>query len=633
MSNGRSSEVRGLALPDLFVLFAYHGGREKRPGFARSQIWLNRRNEGANISEIILWWNSLPEVTRRYVARGMLSQKLADNPRAHRQVGAAMERARRERNADWPPGPPDRRQSSESYWLQRVLLTWYLAEDQPTYRNARETIRVLAQIPRDAAAMLFADNVPPNLDAPAYADCPRIFESLSTAWKRHKRQAGVTAAGSATSRRRYWLELYESGSKLPEILDEWENASDEERRAIGGARTKRLAATKGRRQGALAYLRQEIWLGEWERELEGKPASYGRALWCLKQYREGQSPSEVMRLWGCLSLTWRKTLCPVCPEQFENAGQVSYAIATARRLAGDDFLARRPDRTFSPHGTKSDDPLGTLFHAWRKDGASYGQIRDRWVSMTREEQENLAPGCSDRKIDSGTRGKNLVGAICRSAAARHGERTVNRSRAMYHRDQLFLSLRKKGLGVAAIRRHLEEMPEQERQRLWPEFDGIVREMGGRGRANNIIGAALCRAAHEDRDVLTAGKADAQPRADEMVNHAGPAAPPAIAATNEPSMSGTEDRSGDRPLGFCKEMLLLAMLKLGLLDCDNRKTRLMVVRKAFGPFAEPNSYRVPLDELVSDGLVTTHRGRKGGVWLTSAGIDRAKHLQSRTTRSA
>jgi hypothetical protein len=96
-------------------------------------------------------------------------------------------------------------------------------------------------------------------------------------------------------------------------------------------------------------------------------------------------------------------------------------------------------------------------------------------------------------------------------------------------------------------------------------------------------------------------------------------------------AGTGQREGD---GHCptnrgptldqKDIVVLkALLKLGAVDSESRKTQAKIVESAWGRGADSDSCKRPCAKLKRLGLIDTKEGPGGGSWLTPEGLKRAE----------
>ncbi len=65
-------------------------------------------------------------------------------------------------------------------------------------------------------------------------------------------------------------------------------------------------------------------------------------------------------------------------------------------------------------------------------------------------------------------------------------------------------------------------------------------------------------------------------------------------------------------------VLVAMVEAGAVNAANRLTIDAIARLAEGPFADSDSFKRPISQLVSRDLLTAKRGRGGGCWVTKIG---------------
>ena len=92
-----------------------------------------------------------------------------------------------------------------------------------------------------------------------------------------------------------------------------------------------------------------------------------------------------------------------------------------------------------------------------------------------------------------------------------------------------------------------------------------------------------------------------------------------------------DRAGpglitsDEPLGDRAQDSLIAMLQLGAIDSDSRKSTEQIAVAAMGKGYDANSLKAVLSELSSRQLIETKTGRSGGCWLSDTGHQRAEKL--------
>jgi len=85
-------------------------------------------------------------------------------------------------------------------------------------------------------------------------------------------------------------------------------------------------------------------------------------------------------------------------------------------------------------------------------------------------------------------------------------------------------------------------------------------------------------------------------------------------------------SNDEPLGERAQVVLIAMLELGAIDSDSRKSTEDIAGRALGHQADANSLKNVISELNTRRLIKTKMGRGGGCWLTESGHLRAQKLR-------
>jgi hypothetical protein len=305
--------------------------------------------------------------------------------------------------------------------------------------------------------------------------------------------------GDAKKRRAKWLELDEAGMSAPDILD-WESALTlEQRFALGGKKAgKRLRVERGYRRGSLEIIRKGIVRARWERELNGKPPSYGRALWAFMRKQEGFSPKEILDRWNRLCLRVRQRYSPQVYEEFQDAKQVRGAIVLAGRHGAQEATGRLLSvRGERKKGRGLPSPLDVLLCRWHYDEKlTYYQCRDRWNEMSKEDQEAQAPGCSG-PLPGGEPGATEVFRRVYHAALSLGKRAIRTERKKWERDHLFLKWERDGSkGALPKRMRFESLPQEDQQRLWPEFSRL-RKRGLLSSVNATIRAATRRATEEE----------------------------------------------------------------------------------------------------------------------------------------
>ncbi|MCX7425060.1 MAG: hypothetical protein NTW96_05455 [Planctomycetia bacterium] len=87
-------------------------------------------------------------------------------------------------------------------------------------------------------------------------------------------------------------------------------------------------------------------------------------------------------------------------------------------------------------------------------------------------------------------------------------------------------------------------------------------------------------------------------------------------------------SGEEPLGDRAQLVLIAMLDLGAIDSDTRRSTEEIAVKALGPGADANSLKAVISDLSTRHLIETKQGRTGGCWLSKIGQSRAMKLGDR-----
>ena len=102
-----------------------------------------------------------------------------------------------------------------------------------------------------------------------------------------------------------------------------------------------------------------------------------------------------------------------------------------------------------------------------------------------------------------------------------------------------------------------------------------------------------------------------------LNTSDPVLPPVLL---DPQKHGTIP-----PMSQLKYNILQAMLELGAITADERRTTDKIAEKAEGSDANPNKFKVPLVELKNDSYVESKEGRGGGFWLTDNGKAVAEKL--------
>ena len=83
---------------------------------------------------------------------------------------------------------------------------------------------------------------------------------------------------------------------------------------------------------------------------------------------------------------------------------------------------------------------------------------------------------------------------------------------------------------------------------------------------------------------------------------------------------------EEPLGERAQLVLVAMLELGAIDSDNRRSTEDIAAKALGAGSDPNALKGVMADLKSRQLVESKTGRTGGCWLTESGRVRGEKLR-------
>lgn len=96
--------------------------------------------------------------------------------------------------------------------------------------------------------------------------------------------------------------------------------------------------------------------------------------------------------------------------------------------------------------------------------------------------------------------------------------------------------------------------------------------------------------------------------------------------DEAIRAGLPDRPvEDEPLGDRAQSVLIAMLELGAVDSDNRRSTEDIAIKALGDGTDPNALKSVMADLKTRKLINSKTGSGGGCWLTEAGKRRAEKL--------
>ncbi len=88
---------------------------------------------------------------------------------------------------------------------------------------------------------------------------------------------------------------------------------------------------------------------------------------------------------------------------------------------------------------------------------------------------------------------------------------------------------------------------------------------------------------------------------------------------------------EEPLGERAQLVLIAMLELGAIDSDQRRSTEAIAVKATG--GDGNSLKIVMADLKTRRLIDSKTGRTGGCWLTEPGRERAQKLRDRIGNSA
>lgn len=90
---------------------------------------------------------------------------------------------------------------------------------------------------------------------------------------------------------------------------------------------------------------------------------------------------------------------------------------------------------------------------------------------------------------------------------------------------------------------------------------------------------------------------------------------------KPEATETNPEAAGEDLTESEREALQALLELGAVSEGKRRTLADIAEKAQGQ-ADPELYKWAVSQLGHKGLVQTKRGRQGGVWLSTAGQERA-----------
>jgi hypothetical protein len=146
---------------------------------------------------------------------------------------------------------------------------------------------------------------------------------------------------------------------------------------------------------------------------------------------------------------------------------------------------------------------------------------------------------------------------------------------------------------------------------------------------NLMSASEFLRAIDDEDEFectTCGRvfrADAEPL---LVYRMATQALTQVRAKAQPRSVGGELPSGDEPLGERAQDVLVAMLELGAVDSDTRRSTEDIASKALGPRSDANALKSVMADLKTRQLIGSKTGRNGGCWLTDKGKLRATKLR-------
>ena len=153
------------------------------------------------------------------------------------------------------------------------------------------------------------------------------------------------------------------------------------------------------------------------------------------------------------------------------------------------------------------------------------------------------------------------------------------------------------------------------------------------RCHNLMSAAaFLQAADDEDDFECTGcgrvfRADAEPfpvyrMSDHMVRRTKEEAQLQDAKQRDISVTP----SSDEPLGDRGQLVLIAMLELGAIDSDSRKSTEEIAAKALGSGSDANALKGVMAELKTRQFVQSKTGRGGGCWLSDRGIARGEKLR-------
>lgn len=160
-------------------------------------------------------------------------------------------------------------------------------------------------------------------------------------------------------------------------------------------------------------------------------------------------------------------------------------------------------------------------------------------------------------------------------------------------------------------------------------DGLLHraEMVECGRCHNLMAAAAFRQAVEDEDDFECSHCGrsfskwSKPivvyrMAAHVASRPKPKAPDSVQTAT----------SNEEPLSDRAQEVLVAMLELGAIDSDSRRSTAEIAAKAIGPGTDANSLKNVMADLSTRKLVVSKTGRGGGCWLTKNGQARAEKLR-------
>lgn len=170
--------------------------------------------------------------------------------------------------------------------------------------------------------------------------------------------------------------------------------------------------------------------------------------------------------------------------------------------------------------------------------------------------------------------------------------------------------------------------------LLTEYGALVAdEMVECQRCNSLMAASAFRKAIDDEDDFecTGCSRRVHPRTEPVV----------VFRLTEQSVSRTKAKAqlravtreepddillGEEPLSQRAKDVLVAMLQLGAIDSDSRKSTQEITVEAFGKCYDANSLKSVMAELKTRRLIDSKRGSGGGCWLTERGRARAEKLR-------